>query len=854
MNLLRMSFQGAVLILAIIIVRAVFINRLPKRTFLVLWGIVFLRLLIPLSIPSVLSVYSLIDHSTSFEKIIDGTPVSDFGLANDTGAEVLSDDQGGFSPVMSARQNFADDSTVQAQAPESHSSAMAWIFIWCAGGIVCAAFFVISYLRWRFEFRTSLPVSNAFVEEWLKEHQLKRPIAVRQSGKVTAPLTYGVFHPTILIPQTMDWENRQQLQYIFLHEYVHICRYDMVSKLIATLVLCVHWFNPLVWAMYLLFNRDIELACDECVVKRSGENARSAYALALISMEEKKSGLLPICNNFSKNAIEERITAIMKIRKTSFAALIVAVALISSVTTVFATSAITDKEQDTPMDVTDFSEEEYEKLLALQFDGYEDMSVSEYQTKVWEMTDTVEYIDLLERFSKNEAFYEMRDSNETASFLYYVLEPLTAEKWQSREFSGCAATHYETSDNAVLEYIITLEILKADELTVQEYRITRQSAVSDLNDVINNHTTYELRDEALMQELIGEEINNIVSMWGTDRLKVAIEYSFTPLGEIPLDDMESWEKERQDEWDGLLEPYVPFGLTHYYDFDTDTYRMFYQGKEVRGIYDESKGLWITDHAGSGEGIYDKNAVELYAVYENGELTGLREATAQEQEEWTRQRRQTTDEWKNEQEIRGSAPATEEDYRSLLALRTSDYRDRSVADFNMDLLEWANEDYERMERINTDPAWNEEPVFLDGGESSFVKLTVNLSGAENAEFVRSSYTGREEEEPCYSQYLPEKSAEENGMAAWCNLWYQFSYSIADKNVLTVGERDDQVEGMISSIEKFWEETDLEEMLRMTETDVVKILQGIAEEYSNSRMIIMIDEERVQFEKMDERNIQ
>ena len=111
----------------------------------------------------------------------------------------------------------------------------------------------------------------------------------------------------------MDWKNEKQLQYVLSHEYVHIYRYDAVTKLIVTLALCIHWFNPFVWVMYILFNRDIELACDESVIRQFGEKSKSAYSLMLINMEATKSGLLPFCNNFSKNAIEERITAVMKI-------------------------------------------------------------------------------------------------------------------------------------------------------------------------------------------------------------------------------------------------------------------------------------------------------------------------------------------------------------------------------------------------------------------------------------------------------------------------------------------------------------------------------------------------------------
>ena len=165
----------------------------------------------------------------------------------------------------------------------------------------------------------------------------------------------GIFRPVILLPKKMDWKNEKQLQYVLSHEYVHICRYDTVTKLVAALALCIHWFNPFVWVMYLLFNRDIELACDESVIRQLGEKSKSAYSLMLIDMEAAKSGLLPFCNSFSKNAIEERITAVMKTKKNSLFAICIAAVLIVGVTTAFATSAAGMGETDAIPD-TDFSD------------------------------------------------------------------------------------------------------------------------------------------------------------------------------------------------------------------------------------------------------------------------------------------------------------------------------------------------------------------------------------------------------------------------------------------------------------------------------------------------------------------
>jgi len=319
MSLFEMSFSGAVFIIAVAIVRAVLINRIPKKTFLVLWEISFLRLLIPFSIPFMFSINTLIGQ------LLQGSAF--FG----TDTDIVRADWAQGQDVMTQE--------IRKLSPDMFSSHSLWFIIWCTGMIVLALLFAFSYICCRIEFQKSLPVSNDYVEQWLKEHSIKRSILVRQSDNVMTPLTYGIFHPVILMPKSTDWANTKELPYILSHEYVHICRFDVVKKLIATVVLCVHWFNPFVWVMYILFNRDIELVCDESVVRQFGEKSRAVYSLMLINMEERKSGLLPFCSNFSKNAIEERITAIMKMKKVTILSFVTACFIVCGIVTAFATSA-----------------------------------------------------------------------------------------------------------------------------------------------------------------------------------------------------------------------------------------------------------------------------------------------------------------------------------------------------------------------------------------------------------------------------------------------------------------------------------------------------------------------------------
>lgn len=141
------------------------------------------------------------------------------------------------------------------------------------------------------------------------------------------------------MPKKTDWNNLNKIPYILEHEFVHIKRLDALAKLFLIIAFCIHWFNPLVWAMYILVNRDIELACDETVVKHFGENSKSAYALVLIGVEEEKNNIAPLGNNFNKNAAEERIIAIMNIKKTPLSVYAGAILLFTVIVSVFATSA-----------------------------------------------------------------------------------------------------------------------------------------------------------------------------------------------------------------------------------------------------------------------------------------------------------------------------------------------------------------------------------------------------------------------------------------------------------------------------------------------------------------------------------
>ena len=323
MNIVQMSLSASVLIVAVVIIRALTLHKLPKKTFLVLWGVAVFRLLVPFSIPSRFSFYTGIHMVKQI-------------FANRSAASL----PGGIS-VITDRANLPGtvESVEISGIRVAALSVSPFGIVWLAGMCVCTLFFTAAYIKCRREFTMSLPVTNNFAVSWLREHPLRRPVQIRQSDRIKAPLTYGVFRPVILLPKKTDWADEAKIRYILTHELVHIRHFDTLIKLVLTAAVCVHWFNPFVWVMYVLANRDIELSCDETVVRTFGEAAKSAYALTLIGMEEKKSRFTPLVNNFSKNAIEERIVSIMKIKKTSLMGAMLTLILIAGIITVFATNA-----------------------------------------------------------------------------------------------------------------------------------------------------------------------------------------------------------------------------------------------------------------------------------------------------------------------------------------------------------------------------------------------------------------------------------------------------------------------------------------------------------------------------------
>lgn len=312
MSLIQMSVLGGVLILLIAAARALALHRLPKTAFLALWEVAALRLLLPFSFRLPPPIPAPAERLPVVREYL-------------TGSALPGPAAGSIPPALPASPGEAAHAVLPA--------------VWLTGAVLMAAYLAICYVRAMERFRTSLPEDTPAVQSWLIGQKLFRRLEVRRSDRASSPLTYGILRPVILLPKDMDRGSETALAYILTHELVHIRRFDAVAKLVFAAALCVHWFNPLVWVMYVLANRDLELSCDERVMDALGGGEKAPYALTLITMEEKRSRGFSPCNHFSKFAIEERIEAIMKYQKASVLATVLAVALVLGATTAFAASA-----------------------------------------------------------------------------------------------------------------------------------------------------------------------------------------------------------------------------------------------------------------------------------------------------------------------------------------------------------------------------------------------------------------------------------------------------------------------------------------------------------------------------------
>ena len=323
---LAMSVSGGALILVIAVLRALFAQRLPQRLLCALWAVALLRLLLPVFPPSPLSLFPAVE-SGGGEALSAAVAVSTAAPQTVVSA-VVPDAQVAASEAAAPAATQAMAVPQTAPAPQAAAAISVerpappvWPIVHGSVAALLLILLIALYARGLRRFRASAPCEDGFASQWLARHPLRRPLRLRLCAAIDAPLTYGLLRPVILLPAGFDLSDREALDCVLRHELAHVRRFDTLFKAALAVTACLHWFNPLVWVMLALANRDLELACDEQALRAAARERRRAYARALLRLEEMRARPLPLGSAFGKSGVEERIAAIVKRRPVSRAAL-----------------------------------------------------------------------------------------------------------------------------------------------------------------------------------------------------------------------------------------------------------------------------------------------------------------------------------------------------------------------------------------------------------------------------------------------------------------------------------------------------------------------------------------------------
>ena len=332
LKLLNLSISASWLVLAVLVLRLVS-KRSPKWVNVLLWGIVALRLVLPFSIESALSLIP------SAETVSPAAVQSAPAPTITSGVSVIDN---AVNPSLS--EHFSAVPTASVNPLYVWTEIAGWVWLIGLGAMLLYA--LVSYLRLRRRVSVSLPI---------QDH-------IYLCDAISSPFILGVVKPRIYLPSGLDEVQRQN---VLSHERAHLTRRDHWWKPLGFALLAVYWFNPVLWLAYTLLCRDIELACDERVIRTMDESAVKTYSTVLLACSMPRKAVITCPLAFGEIGVKERVRNALHYKKPAFWVVAASVAVCVVVAVCFLTNPPTDtdaaglvgfhREQVTYADVTDAS-------------------------------------------------------------------------------------------------------------------------------------------------------------------------------------------------------------------------------------------------------------------------------------------------------------------------------------------------------------------------------------------------------------------------------------------------------------------------------------------------------------------
>ena len=306
LNVVNMSISASWLVCAVLLLRLL-LKKAPKWINVLLWGIVAVRLICPFSFESVLSLIP--SSQTINPEIALNAPVIDSGVT-------IIDNV--INPIIG-------EATISLQ-PEKDVNLFQFIMpylagVWLVGIATLLIYTLISFLRLKRKIGTAVLLRDN----------------IYQSEAVVSPFVLGIIKPKIYLPFNM---NGQDMEHVIAHEQAHLRRKDHLWKPLGFLILTLHWFNPMVWLGYILLCRDIELACDEKVVKELNNEQRADYSEALLSCSVNRRMIAACPLAFGEVGVKDRIKSVLNYKKPAFWIIVVAIVVSITVAVCFLTNPV----------------------------------------------------------------------------------------------------------------------------------------------------------------------------------------------------------------------------------------------------------------------------------------------------------------------------------------------------------------------------------------------------------------------------------------------------------------------------------------------------------------------------------
>lgn len=355
MPFLLMALYGSLMIMIVLLFRGLLKDRLPKFVFPVLWCVVLLRLLVPFSLSSPLTIKAVANIPwfipPGFIGIMSENTVTQDSAAEAVEGKLFTDIGEEGAPGVSTETALAEDTYVSYGEAygEGYGGDFArnffredfWLLIsalYYGGIFVTLGVLIVQKYCYSKKLKNCLLIEhNETINTMLREMDMGH-ILVFTNDEIASPLVCGLFSPKIYLPTRMDFQNMEMLRHIFAHETMHIRRKDNWVKMVMLAALVLHWFNPLVWIMVKCLSSDLEAACDEAVLRQFGdEEERKSYAFSLLGMAVTGNRTTMLYSAFSKTEVEKRIKSILHYKKASVFALAVSILFLVCSTTVFAT-------------------------------------------------------------------------------------------------------------------------------------------------------------------------------------------------------------------------------------------------------------------------------------------------------------------------------------------------------------------------------------------------------------------------------------------------------------------------------------------------------------------------------------